>query len=104
MDVYLNELRLEGFTVEMRKDYRIGRRIEQGADGDDIILEGRKSTEFALSGRMSLAQLKQLERELARGEPTFRSDLGEYKVAVKSLHYRTDTSEVAMELIEDVDH
>ena len=102
MDVYLNELLLAGFVVEMRKDYRIGRRIEQGADGDDIILEGRKSAEFSLSGRISFEQLRALERELAKGEPLFRSDFGEYRVAVKSLHYRSDTSEVALELVEDV--
>jgi len=99
--VCLGAITLPDMTVEMRLEYRLGRRIEEGSQGDDIILEGRKSYEFTLTGKISFEQLQALEREIARTEPRFISDFGEYKVAVKSLHYRSDTGEIAMELVED---
>ena len=88
--------------VEMRLEYRLGRRIEEGSDGDDIILEGRKSYEFTIFGMIGMEQLKALEKEITRGQPIFRSEFGEYKVAVKSLHYRSASGEFALELVEDV--
>ena len=102
MKVCLGELTLLDMAVEMRLDYRIGRRIEQGSQGDDIILEGRKSYEFTLSGKMKMDQLRLLQKEVARGEPQFKSDFGEYKVAVKAIHYRADSGEVSIELVEDI--
>ena len=102
MDVNLGEIRLADFDVEMRMEYRLGRRIEQGSEGDDIILEGRKSYEFLLKGKLSMEHLKRLEKEVARHEPIFRSDFGEFKVALKSLIYRSKTGETEIELVEDV--
>jgi hypothetical protein len=103
MKVCLGEVTLADMAVEMRLEYRLGRRIEQGSQGDDIILEGRKSYEFSLSGKIKMDQLRLLQKEVTRGEPTFRSDFGEFKVAVKSIRYRSDTGEVSIELVEDVD-
>jgi hypothetical protein len=103
MKVCLGEVTLADMAVEMRLEYRLGRRIEQGSQGDDIILEGRKSYEFSLAGRIKMEQLRLLQKEVARGEPLFRSDFGEFKVAVKSIRYRSETGEVAIELVEDVD-
>ncbi|MBM4248632.1 MAG: hypothetical protein FJ149_04230 [Euryarchaeota archaeon] len=102
MNVGLGSLELADMVVEMRLEYRLGRRIEQGSDGDDMILEGRKSYEFVLSGKLSMEQLRAIEKEVARGEPIFRSEFGEFKVAVKSVHYRSDTGEVSIVLVEDV--
>jgi hypothetical protein len=103
MKVCLGEVTLADMAVEMRLEYRLGRRIEQGSEGDDIILEGRKSYEFSLAGRIKMEQLRLLQKEVTRGEPLFRSDFGEFKVAVKSIRYRSETGEVAIELVEDVD-
>ncbi len=103
MKVVLGELTLPDMTVEMRLEYRLGRRIEQGSQGDDIILEGRKSYEFTVSGKLRMDELRILQKEVARGEPLFRSDFGEFKVAVKAVHYRSDSGEVSIELVEDVD-
>jgi hypothetical protein len=103
MKVCLGEVTLADMAVEMRLEYRLGRRIEQGSEGDDIILEGRKSYEFSLAGRIKMEQLRLLQKEVTRGEPLFRSDFGEFKVAVKSIRFRSETGEVAIELVEDVD-
>jgi len=103
MKVVLGEQTLQDMAVEMRLEYRLGRRIEQGSEGDDIILEGRKSYEFSLTGKLKMDQLRLLQKEVARGEPIFKSDFGEFKVAVKAIHYRSDTGEVSIELVEDVD-
>jgi hypothetical protein len=103
MKVILGELALADMTVEMRLEYRLGRRIEQGSEGDDIILEGRKSYEFTVCGRIKMDQLKLLQKEVARGEPIFKSDFGEFKVAVKAIHYLSDTGELSIELVEDID-
>ena len=103
MKIGLGALTLPDMTVEMRLEYRLGRRIEQGSQGDDIILEGRKSYEFTVSGKIHMDQLRMLQKEVASGEPLFVSDFGEFKVAVKAVHYRSDTGEVSMELVEDVD-
>jgi len=103
MKVSLGELTLPDMSVEMRLEYRLGRRIEQGSQGDDIILEGRKSYEFTVSGKMRMDQLRLLQKEVTSGEPLFRSDFGEFKVAVKAVHYRSDPGEVSIELVEDVD-
>jgi hypothetical protein len=103
MKVCLGELTLPDMAVEMRLEYRLGRRIEQGSEGDDIILEGRKSYEFSLTGKLKMDQLRLLQKEVTRGEPIFKSDFGEFKVAVKAIHYRSDTGEVSIELVEDVD-
>lgn len=102
MKVSIGNISLADMEVEMRLEYRLGRRIEEGSEGDDIILEGRKSYEFTLTGTISMEQLQTLEKEIARGEPVFRSEFGEYKVAVKSLHYRSAGGEFALELVEDV--
>ena len=103
MKVALGEQTFPDMIVEMRQEYRLGRRIEQGSEGDDIILEGRKSYEFTLMGKLKMDQLRLLQKEVARGEPMFRSDFGEFKVAVKAIHYRSDTGEVSIELVEDAD-
>jgi len=103
MKVCLGELTLPDMAVEMRLEYRLGRRIEPGSEGDDIILEGRKSYEFTLGGKLKMDQLRLLQKEVTRGEPIFKSDFGEFKVAVKAIHYRSDTGEVSIELVEDVD-
>lgn len=102
LDVVLGDIRLSDFDVTMKMEYRLGRRIEQGSQGDDIILEGRKSYEFLLKGRLTLEQLKRLEKEVARREPIFRSELGEFRVALKSLTFRSGTGETEIELVEDV--
>ena len=102
MEVNLGDIRLADFDVEMRMEYRLGRRIEQGSEGDDIILEGRKSYEFSLKGTLNMEQLKRLENEIARREPIFRSEFGEFKVALKSLTYKSKTGETEIELVEDV--
>ena len=103
MKVCIGEVTLSDFDVEMRMEYRLGRRIEEGRQGDDILLEGRKSFEFTLMGKLTMDQVKQLEKEISKREPIFRSDFGEYKVAVKSLIYRSNTGQAAIELVEDVD-
>jgi len=102
VEVVLGDIKLADFDVTMRMEYRLGRRIEEGTQGDDIILEGRKSYEFSLKGKMNLEQLKRLEKEVARHEPVFRSELGEFKVALKSLTYKSSTGETDIELVEDV--
>jgi hypothetical protein len=102
VEVVLGDIDLTDFDVEMRMEYRLGRKIEQGSEGDDIILEGRKSYEFSLKGRLSLEQLKRLEKEVSRREPVFRSEFGEFKVALKALKYRSSTGETEIELVEDV--
>lgn len=102
MNVSLGGILLQDFNVEMRLEYRLGRRIEAGSDGDDIILEGRKSYEFSLMGKLTMEQLKQIEKEIANCEPVFQSEFGEFKVAVKSLVYRSHTGETAIELVEDI--
>jgi len=103
LKVCIGEVTLSDFDVEMRMEYRLGRRIEEGRQGDDILLEGRKSFEFTLMGKLTMDQVKQLEKEISKREPIFRSDFGEYKVAVKSLIYRSNTGQAAIELVEDVD-
>jgi hypothetical protein len=103
MKVFLGEVALPDMAVEMRLEYRLGRRIEQGSEGDDIILEGRKSYEFSVSGKIRMDQLRLLQKEVTRGEPVFKSDFGDFKVAVKAIHYRSDTGEVSIELVEDID-
>jgi len=102
LDVVLGDIKLADFEVVMKMEYRLGRKIEQGSQGDDIILEGRKSYEFSLKGKMSIDQLKRLEKEVARHEPVFRSEFGEFKVALKSLTYKSSTGETDIELVEDV--
>jgi len=102
LEVALGEIRLTDFDVTIRVEYRLGRKIEQGSQGDDIILEGRKSYEFSLKGKLNLDQLKRLEKEVARREPMFRSEFGEFKVALKSLTYKSGTGETDIELVEDV--
>ncbi len=103
MEVSLGELTFPDMRVEMRLEYRLGRRIEQGSQGDDIILEGRKSYEFTLTGKMKMDQLQLLRKEVSRGEPLFRSDFGEFKVAVKSIRYLSDTGDISIELVEDAE-
>lgn len=103
LKVSIGDITLPDFEVEMRMEYRLGRRIEEGRQGDDILLEGRKSFEFTLMGKLGMEQLKLLQKEVMKHQPVFRSEYGEFKVAVKSIIYRSNTGQVAIELVEDVD-
>jgi len=102
MDISLGAVTLKDCGIDIKMEYRLGRRIEQGSEGDDIILEGRKSYEFVLTGKLTMDGFRELEQELAKGQPRFKSEFGEYKVAVKSLLFRANSGEFYMELIEDI--
>jgi hypothetical protein len=102
MDVNLGAVILKDCCIDIKMEYRLGRRIEQGSEGDDIILEGRKSYEFVITGKIPMDKFHEIEGELAKGQPRFKSEFGEYKVAVKSLLFRASSGEFFMELVEDI--
>jgi hypothetical protein len=102
MDVKLGSLALKDVDVDMRIDYRLSRRIEQGTKGDDMLVEGRKSYEFTLRGKVPLERFLEM-RKTVEGEdgPRFKSVYGDYKVVIKSLVYHSATGEYHIDLVED---
>jgi len=103
MDAQLGPLTLSNVDVDMRIDYRLTRRIEQGSRGDDMLVEGRKSYEFTLKGKASLDKFVEIRKLVETVEgPVFKSVYGECKVVIKSLLYHSSSKEYQIELVEDI--
>jgi len=103
MEAKLGSLTLSDVDVDMRIDYRLTRRIEQGTHGDDMLVEGRKSYEFTLKGKASLDKFVEIRKLVESVDgPMFKSVYGEYKVVVKSLLYHSSSKEYQLDLVEDI--
>jgi len=103
MEVKLGSLTLTDVAVDLRIDFRLSRTMEQGAKGDDMFVEGRKSREYVINGKMDPARFNELIKIVQEtDDPLFESPFGSCKVVVKTIQYLSITEVFMMILIEDI--
>lgn len=101
MDVYIGDFYLPNCIVDVKVMRKIDRRLEQNVDGDDLVDLGRHSYEFMIRGKMDLQKFLELQKELEKGQPMFKSNYGTYKVAVKTIEYK-ESGDIYLLLVEDI--
>jgi len=101
MDVYLNDIKLPGFSVTMTTRRKIDRIITQNTEGEDLMDHGRGSYEFELMGTLPLDNYMTLLDETTHGCLRFKSEFGDHNVVLKTIRYRDDGT-IYMLLVEDI--
>ncbi len=101
MDVTLAGVQMRGAQVILTYNRKIDRHIGQYTDGDNLEDLGRHSKEFAITSSLPLAEFLAFEKSLEKGQPTFTSPFGTYKVVVKRIEY-SDQGSLQLLLVEDI--
>ncbi len=101
MNAKIGEFYLTDCRISKLVERHYSRIIEDNVEGDELRDMGRKSAEFTIEGKLTLEQFLDLEDELSKGQPVFKSAFGKYKVVARTLFYE-DNGDFKLILLEDI--
>ncbi|MDP6906696.1 MAG: hypothetical protein QF440_04695 [Candidatus Thalassarchaeaceae archaeon] len=97
--------RIQGCNVHMKIARRIQRTVIRGGEGDDLMDEGAESAVYTVTGKMSMAEYKEILSIFRAGQPWFHDPFEDrqMKVVFSNIDYDSATGDYEFTLIEDID-
>jgi hypothetical protein len=97
--------KIDGCNVHMNVKRRLQRTVIRGSEGDDLMDEGAESAVYTISGKMNMADYKEILGVFRTGQPYFHDPFEnrQMKVVFSSIDYDSAKGVFEFILVEDAE-